>query len=218
MINKNQKNSEAVKTLDPRSGKADTLDRARQKLQTTHHNLEIQDTNEIRKKRTSRSKLAEQYEFQDKIEKLRRTSPVNRLIAGVIDLCYAGGIIFAAQFAVPMAKKEYIKFLVSQNMNQMLDPAVLHQYLWIAVAAAALVILYILPTLMMGRSLGKSMQGQRIGNAVDGVSVERGAVFLREIILRPLSLLSVIGIALMFVTKKRQGLHDLILKTSVFSD
>ncbi len=214
-----EKASSRVKTLDPRSGKSDTLDRARSKLsETSGKRLKIEDTNEIRKKRTTRAQLAEQYDFQDRMDKLKRTPPVKRLVAGFIDIGILGALGFSAQFLIPMVKKEYIKILVSQGIDQMLDPSILNQYLWIATASALILLFFVLPTIMMRKSIGKSVQGLRVGYSNDGVSISKGEAFVREIILRPISVLSVIGIVLMFTNKKNQALHDLILKTSVYSD
>ncbi len=206
------------RVLDPSTGSADSIAKARQKLQDPGKKLSIENTENIRKSRKTRSKLAEQYDYEDRIDKLKRTSPVDRLISGAIDIAYISVISFSAQFFVPMANKEYIKYLREEGINQMLAPEVLNNYIWMALVAAAIFVLYMIPTYLFGKSVGKIFRGHRIGNAKDGVSVSRGVVMLREFILRPLALISVVGIALMFFNKKKQGLHDIVLKTSIFSN
>ncbi len=212
------KNPVKDKVLDPSRGSVESLSKAREKLQSPGKNLSIEDTEKIRKKRTTRSKLAEQYEFEDRLEKLVRTPPIDRLFAGVIDLAYIGIISFSAQFFIPMAHKEYMKYLREEGINQMLPPEVLNNYIWMGLIVAALFVLYFIPTFLFGKSVGKIMRGHRIGHAKDGLSVSRGVVLIREFILRPLSLITVVGVALMFFNEKKQGLHDILLKTSVYSD
>lgn len=206
------------RVLDPSTGKASSISKARHKLQTPSKKLSIDSTEKIRKNRKTRSKLAEQYDFEDRLEKLKRTPPVDRLIAGAIDLAYIGGISFVAQFFIPMANKEYIKILREKGINQMLSPDALNNYIWMALTVAALFILYAIPTFLFGKSVGKIMRGHRIGNANDGLCVSRISVLIREFILRPISLISIVGVALMFFNKKKQGLHDIIMKTSVYSN
>ncbi len=205
-------------TLDPRTGQKDTIKKARQKLETPNQKLSIGDTQGMRKKRSSRSQLAQQYEYEDKIERLQRTPAMGRVIAGGIDIVYIGTIIFASQFLIPIAKKEYMNYLVENSINQMLPPNTLHQYIWMAIALSCFLVLYFLPTMLIGKSMGKAMKGYRIGDVVDSTSISRSKIFIREFILRPLSALSVLGVVMMFFNKKKQTLHDLILKTSVFSN
>jgi len=100
----------------------------------------------------------------------------------------------------------------------MLAPEILDNYINMGIIAASLIILYVLPTFLFGKSVGKILRGQRIGKVKDGVSISRFTAVIREIILRPISLISVIGIAMMFIGKNNQALHDKILQTSVFSN
>ncbi|MAF78048.1 MAG: hypothetical protein CME60_07785 [Halobacteriovoraceae bacterium] len=209
--------SRKVKTLDPMTGNKD-LSEAKKKLQTPGKKLSIENSDGARKKRTTRSQLAQKYDFQDKIEKLIYTNPIQRIVAGVIDIIYLGVLGYSSQFLIPMAKKEYMKFLVENGINQMLAPETLHQYLWMAIASLCFLALYFLPTMLLGKSIGKAMKGYRIGDSKEGNSISRGTLFVREFVLRPLSLISVIGLGLMFTNKKNQTLHDKLLGTSVYSD
>lgn len=209
-------NQKKRKVLDPSKANAESLANARKKLESTNQTLSIESTTAIREKRTSRAKLAEQYDYEDRVAKLKRTSPFDRLFAGVIDLAYLGAIVFSGQFFVPMVRKEYLKILVERGINQMLPPEVLDNYLKMGIIAALFLVLYVLPTFLFGKSVGKIFRGQRIGKVKDGVSISRFMAVIREIILRPISLISVIGIAMMFFGDKRQALHDKILQTSVF--
>ena len=214
---RNPENNRA-QTLDPSTGQKDKIKKSRQKLETSNQKLSIGDTQGTRKKRSSRSQLAQQYEYEDKVEKLLRTSPMGRVIAGGIDIVYIATIIFASQFLIPMAKKEYMNYLVENRINQMLPPNTLHQYIWMAIGLSCFLILYFLPTMLIGKSIGKALKGYRIGHVKDAMSVSRSKIFIREFILRPISLFTVVGVAIMFFNKKKQTLHDLILKTSVFSN
>lgn len=204
------------KVLDPSKADAESLVNARKKLESTSQSLSVEDTAGVRKKRTSRAKLAEQYDYEDRIKKLKRTSPIDRIVAGVIDLAYLGGIVFSAQFFVPMVRKEYLKILIERGINQMLAPEVLDNYIQMGIVAVSLIVLYLFPTFLFGKSIGKIFRGQRIGKVKDGVSISRFMAVIREVILRPISLVSVIGILMMFFGDKRQALHDKILQTSVF--
>lgn len=204
------------KILDPSMANGKTLVNARKKLNSTSQSLTIESTEAIRKKRTSRAGLAKQYDYDDRIEKLKKSSPIDRLFAGSIDIAYLGVIVFSAQFFVPMVKKEYLEFLIDKGVDQMLAPEVLDNNIQLGIIAVIFILLYALPTFLFGKSVGKIFRGQRIGNVTDGVSISRPLAVIRELILRPISLISIVGILMMFFGDKRQGLHDKILNTSIF--
>ena len=168
------------------------------------------------KKRVSRKQMAKNYEIVDRMEATLKAAPIDRLKAGFIDLFLMAGVGAGSYFGFPYARRYVMKFLIQEGINQNLPPEQFKMAIISACALVGVLLFYVFPILIKGKSLGKVFKGLRIGDVKDTMTVSRTKGIFRDLILRPLSFVSVIGIFMMFFNKKKQGLHDLILGTTVF--
>lgn len=128
------------------------------------------------------------------------SSGARRFAAHLIDAIVIGVVSYLVKMVLLFSKlipSDFSGFLVLGSLN------------------FAIYFLFIcFPMAFFNRTLGKKMVGIYVyGDNSFNLSMMR--VFLREFILKPISILSVIGIVVLFFNKKRKTLHDFILKTVV---
>ena len=78
-------------------------------------------------------------------------------------------------------------------------------------------LLYIFPVFSMKRTIGKVFIKIEIEDINDGL-VGGFRVVLREIVLKPISILTIIGIVIAFTNKKKRSLHDYLTATYIIPE
>lgn len=145
-------------------------------------------------------------------------SPFNRLIATIIDYSLMGTIGGAAYFFQKDLHYYYVKLLAENGINQTLDPILLNRLLVGLVTFLGCMIVVILPAMYSKKTPGKSMMNIYIGHGTMGEKPSKGAIFMRELIFKPLTILSVIGVLIGLKNDGSRCLHDMITGTALYID
>ena len=163
--------------------------------------------------RISRSKLASQEAESNELAN-NLPSIELRLKAGFVD-----GLIYTGIYFVSNYINKHESNLLSSIISSIDLPAIskMMEVSEIRVATIYIMIMllfYFIVPVISGKTIGKMFFNLIIDDK-DGGRIGVFRTFLREIILKPLSLLTVIGLASMFFNKSRVTLHDLIIKSVV---
>ncbi|MEC7278346.1 MAG: RDD family protein [Bdellovibrionota bacterium] len=143
---------------------------------------------------------------------------ITRTVASLIDLGFLGGLYFAGTLLTPIMNQHYVKFLREKGINQTLDPALLNMILAGAFTFVAALLLIYIPAFLYFKTPGKMMMNIRIGHPVIGERPSRFMVFLRELVFKPLSVVSVLGVLIGIKNDDNRCLHDFICRTALFVD
>jgi len=170
------------------------------------------------KKRISRSALAKRDAALSAYADMMPPEIYKRVMATVIDYGLVAGFAFGLKLLIPTIEYHYVKVLAQQGMNQTLPPDELHTLL-VGVPLFILFILFlVIPSSLFYKTPGKSMMDMRIGHKDIGDRPSRFMLFLRELIFKPLSIVSVIGVLLGLKGEWKRTLHDYICQTSLYID
>ncbi|MCF8058845.1 MAG: RDD family protein [Bacteriovoracaceae bacterium] len=176
----------------------------------------VLEVDQVKRKAISRTAVAKRDAALEKYAKLTPPTFANRIIATVIDYGVLGGLGFLGFYLKPVLHYHYIKFLAEKGINQTLDPQLLDNCLIGAFVFIGFFLLLFLPTLSFGRTPGKSIMKITIGSKEMGEEPGTLTILLREFIVKPISMISVIG--LLMGVKSSPCLHDLILGTALNID
>lgn len=170
------------------------------------------------KKRLSRSALAKRDAALAAYAEMMPPEIPKRVIATIIDYGLMVGFAFILKLLIPTIEYHYVKFLAEQGMNQTLPPDELHTLL-VGVPLFVIFILFlVIPSTFYNKTPGKSMMKMRIGHKEIGERPSRSFLFLRELVFKPVSIGSVVGILLGLKGEWNRTLHDYICQTSLYID
>ncbi len=162
----------------------------------------------------TRRQMADKLADDKKEDIIQCAHPVKRIIAGVIDslviffgyFCLKFLIVPTYLVAISFADHYKLEFYLSQNDYK--------KYGLYVVIFLSFFIFQVVLQAFYNRTVGKYFLGISIRND-ESFTLKISDVFVREIIFKPLSLVSVIGILMSFFNKNRKMLHDLLAKTLV---
>ncbi len=140
---------------------------------------------------------------------------IRRVQAAIVDLIFVTTLGFAAWLTFPMFKVKLERSLPSGMLSGLPQPELILEF---SLSALAILILHLLPTVFSRKSLGKRLFNLRIGAKDDDCGISKKAVLWRELIAKPISAMSVIGILLIFINKRGRGLHDFLSGSVVYDE
>lgn len=171
---------------------------------------------EIRpEKRKSRKQLAKEYEREE--DKIIEAHPdelygsfYRRLMAFCFDLMTVTITFVIASIYFPAAFIEFESIVMA-----ILGISTAHFEIYLLTSILAVYIPFVVaPHMIFGASLGKKMMNIKVfGKERKQLGFLQGAI--RELLLKPLSLVSLIGTLICFFSKKRKMLHDHIIASEV---
>ncbi len=166
----------------------------------------------------SRSHLAEQMEKGD-ADPFPPPSPGVRIGAGFIDLAFAGACLLVASQAFAHLQgpvTDYANELALKYTDSSFSSRQVADYGHPALKLACFLALYIWPLLFFCNSLGKRLTGIEILHS-DGETIPgHFQVLARELVFKPLSLISVVGLVPIVWRADGRAVHDLIGKTMLY--
>lgn len=171
-----------------------------------------------RKEKMTRAARARRDEENDRLAAMQSPLVSTRIKATVYDVVLNGVIIGATYFFKEDINYQYIEILKKYQINQTLHPDLLNQILVGSVSFVGILLFFIFPTIVSRKSPGKKVEGIRIGSGEKALDASRSIVILREFILKPLSVVSVIGILMALKTKRNRGLHEMLTGTTLYID
>lgn len=198
------------------SGNAATVAPSQLKKSKKKKSLQVEG---VKRKKMSRTAVAKKATAEERFAALKAPSYVDRVIATVIDY----GIIVASAVGADMYKDTLyyylVEFLAQNKISQPYHPDLVKNVLIGVVVFLVSFLFVIFPTFAFERSPGKSMMKIRIDTAfLEGEEPGKMARLIREFILKPLSIISVIGLVLAFKNKGNRCLHDMILGTALYTE
>ena len=121
----------------------------------------------------------------------------NRFVAFTIDLVLFAVIVFVFEkFSIRFSEKPW--FLIAK----------------IAFHSTTYFLYYVLPLSVSGATLGKKAASVRV-ITIDGESPSLQQAFVREVLMKPISIILVVGVALAFINRPKRTLYDLLSGTIV---
>lgn|GEM_PF-2620805 len=166
-------------------------------------------------KRKSRSELAKEYLREEDIKQEDHPddiygSPIRRAFAASIDLVLiAFALILILTYKSDLWIELELQFFGLNDVGQ--GPLLTY---FGSLGFCLYLIIAVLPSIVFGRSLGKALSGVKI---YDEEQRPLGFVktLVREVLFRPLSVLSVVGVLACCFSKKRKMLHDYLIGSNV---
>jgi uncharacterized RDD family membrane protein YckC len=197
------------------SGSASTIAPAQLKKPKKKKNLEI---DQVERKRISRSAIARRDAALQNYAELMPPTILNRGIATIVDFSIIAGLGYLGYFLRPQLHYHYVKLLAEKGINQTLDPNLLDNGLMgVFVFMSAFLVIYF-PAMAFKKTPGKSMMNIRIGHATIGVTPGKMAILMRELIFKPISIVSVIGLLIGIKNDGARCLHDMLTGTALYID
>ncbi len=171
-----------------------------------------------KKKKMTRAAIARRDAALKQQAEIMPPGTVSRVIATIIDYSFIAGFYVAGVFLTPIMNEHYLKFLREKGINQTLDPELLNMILAGGFAFLAALLFFFIPAALFFKTPGKSMMKIRIGHPIIGERPSKFMVFLRELIFKPLSVASVLGVLIGFKNDGNRCLHDFISNTALYID
>ncbi|MBT3583610.1 MAG: RDD family protein [Halobacteriovoraceae bacterium] len=168
------------------------------------------------KRKESRSKLARRQAELDNQKDIAPGSMGKRLIAYIID-----GALVAISAAVLtiFLKDKAIQLYTEQvrelGMNQNIGPTDLEKLMGSIFLLGSFLILQVFYSAVKKRSIGKVLTGLWVLDSAKEHNAGFVKMFLRELLVKPLSLLFFVGFIIPFINADKRSLHDFISGTFV---
>lgn len=170
------------------------------------------------KKRMTRAQIARRDAALENFAELMPPSFINRIISTVIDYGIIAGAWFGSKFFMKEIYAEYVRVLSENGIDQTLEPSVLENYISIGITTVVALLIVYFPVMLFKATPGKSIMDIRVGHKVIGERPTRFMILLREMIFKPLSVVSVIGLLLGIKNDGNRCLHDMLSNTALFID
>ncbi len=168
----------------------------------------------------TRSRLAQELissEEEDPGDLMVFASPLERVIATVFDLFFLYAIFYVSKLSIPFLSFLLKLFLDHYKLAMLISPQTTDQCLF-GVALIVLIYLFIvIPLAFFNNTFGKKFLGLKVrGNQKYSLSLKQA--FLREIVYKPLSMISVVGLFMILFSKEKLSLHDRLSQTLVIKE
>jgi uncharacterized RDD family membrane protein YckC len=194
-----------------------TQNASKTKRKTKHKALKVDHSKRVTKK--SRRAVAKELnvdQTNSSIYTQNYCTRMERMTAGTVDAAFLIAIVLGCQFLAPLINEILDEFLVVITNVISVSPELLTEYGWAIVAAALILLFYTIPSILYKASIGKSFMNIYVGKESQvGRYASIPQAFMREVFFKPISVLSVFGILMIFVNREQRSLHDRLSGTSV---
>lgn len=137
-----------------------------------------------------------------------------RGIALVIDLVFLASILFVVKESGPFWRQIIQLFLDKYNLQLLIPEWFVLKGILIVTGFLALNICIVFPVTFFNHSLGKKILGLKI-RGQEQYTLTISQIFVRELIIKPFSIILLAGLITPFFAKKRASLHDMASHTFV---
>jgi len=182
-----------------------------------HQNFEFE-TDSTPRESLTRRQMAEKLKEEEKVKDVfHYAHPIKRALATVLDgLAYLASTYFSKFFLAPVyslvlsfAEKYKLDFPITEEMF-------LEYGFWFLIVFNYF-LLFVIGTAFYNRTIGKKFLGIFVREE-ERFSLSITNMFTREMVFKPLSVLSIVGVCMVFFNDKRQTLHDRLAKTLVIEE
>ncbi len=145
-----------------------------------------------------------------------KSAPLGRRIkAFLIDVIFQGVLVFGGMIVFPYIQQDLERKLPAGILTGLPYPEIVLEAL---LPLLLLLFFHIIPTCTSRKSLGKKFVSIRIGSKFEDGNISKKAVFFREVLVKPLSFISIVGVLLIFTNPSRRALHDYICGSTVYDE
>lgn len=141
---------------------------------------------------------------------------IKRIVAQFVDFFVILLLFIVSAYFVPFGVKVTKNILASAALDNMFDKSTTPQLVHLVFFLLGIYIIFVVFLSATNTTVGKRAMDLQVRD-VDSSTISLSQAFLREMILKPLSFLSILGVLYVFVNKERKTLHDLLSSTLVVS-
>ncbi len=172
----------------------------------------------VRKTKMTRAAIARRDAALEQYAELMPPGPISRILSTLIDYGLIALIFGLSYYFYEDIRYQYVHLLAEKGINQTLPPDQLKQLLVGAITLVGSILFIFFPAVFSHKTPGKSMMNIRIGHATIGERPTKKAILARELILKPLSVASLIGVLIGLKNDGARCLHDMIAGTALYID
>jgi len=188
------------------------------KLAKTENKLELDHSSVSKAK--SRSAMA--FELNQNVNDVAEDSFTlaslpKRAFAFLLDLILMAALIYFVKFSLSIIR-EFTRALMNENKYKLMIPE--SQIMNLLMCSALLILLFsfvVIPAAFFNTSFGKKLMGLRV-RGIEKYTLSISTAFKRELIMKPISIILVVGFITPFISKKRFSIHDMLAETIVIED
>jgi uncharacterized RDD family membrane protein YckC len=172
----------------------------------------------VRKTKMTRAAIARRDAALEQYAELMPPGPISRILSTVIDYGLIALIFGVSYYFYEDIRYQYVQLLSEKGINQTLPPDQLKQLLIGVITFLGSFVLIFMPAVFSQKTPGKTLMNIRIGHATIGERPTKKAILLREMILKPLSVISVLGVLIGLKNDGSRCLHDMLTGTALYID
>ncbi len=175
---------------------------------------------DVPKETLTRRQLADQMKSEDAIlehDVFHYAHPIKRLLATVIDIFVFFVTIYISRFLLLPIFLVLTNFITHYKLEVVINQKEFFYYGDYIIIFLDYFLVFVISTAFYNKTIGKKFLGLMVRED-ERFTLNVMDTFIREMILKPISILSIVGGAMAFFHKQRKCLHDLFLKTIVIDD
>lgn len=182
-----------------------------------HQNFEFE-VDSPPKETLTRRQLAEKLNEEERVRDVfHYAHPIKRALAMFLDmLAYLASVYFTKFFLFPLYSL-VVSFTDKYKLDFSVTEETFLEYGFWFLVVFNYFLLFAVGTAFYNRTIGKKFLGIFVREE-ERFSLSITNMITREMIFKPLSILSVVGVSMMFFNNKKQSLHDRLAKTLVIED
>lgn len=175
------------------------------------------DTASVPKSKT-RSAMAKDINPQELEKDFFEFAPyISRGIAFILDLALLMALAFFVKFSSLVWRQVVQIFMDRYNLQFIIAESDVMKIINVINAFVTFFFIVIIPAAFFNVSFGKKVMGLRV-RGLDKYSISIEQAFKRELIMKPISILIIVGFITPFFSKNRQSIHDMVAGTIVIKD
>jgi len=208
-----EKTKTRKKTTDPKPRKKNSLEDIAKAFSEEEVELKL-DTDKF-VHRDKRNAMVKKSLALEEFARIKPAPLFRRMKASVVDVIFVATICGGTWMSYP-----FWKIYLETNLPPGLLGGFSHpeKVLEFSVVALVYIFFYLLPTCTRRKSLGKKLFDLRVGHREDDRPLSKKAMLWREVIVKPLSVLSLVGLLIALINENRRTLHDYLSGTTVYDE
>jgi len=168
---------------------------------------------ENQKDKKSRKTLAREYNERDTLENFVKPGVLIRCLSTIVDYGGAFTAWMVSKHYIQNIYRYYVELLAIFKLDQTLPPHEVELNLLIFMGLVVVLTLFLFPIIFLGKPIGKFLFRINTSHSQTGRSVSRGTIILREVVLKPLTIVSIYGVYVFILEKDKISFHDKGAKT-----
>ena len=151
---------------------------------------------------------SELYREEERKREQEQNVPIDnlkRLFSNLIDGVMIIVVFVFAKLTAPYAQELVIENARRLRFNIAFSPTEITDICLVILFIAFFLLIYAYPCFLLGRSLGKNIIKIKIAGLNDQIPLSKKQILGREIIMKPISLFSLVGVLMIFTNEEKRG-------------